>query len=550
MDELLATPPSREESRSYYRGLPGIPRLVARSTTTPWDGPFSEFDEYGRILDPVEKHAVVTLWNDSTGPLRHEILEAVADIDWNAIDILRCSSTHFKDRDLVRPVILFVSVEPKSTTWLNGRAVALKCRDILREHGINDVEVEIKESRITQCCSSDQDQIESEPSTAKLSPHIPTLQEEGHRRDSIQVSEFLGTKVAPSRDPSREGTKGLYLRIRNTETVVALTCRHVVVEPEEENIDVCHDPHNSRGIVQPGNKTYQDTPEFLRDQIRRTKTAIDLRESSTPVPDKEIEYLRDYKVELEGSLKRLESFESMESRTIGHVLFSPKLGLSSSSPAHFRDWALIELDQKKHQTPLKKLTNKVPEMRRAIGRYQFMLWEYVIPGRKRMHFSLAGCDTFTQTGVMPEAEMRCPDFEFVVTGKTAVDEEFMRVCMYGSASGVSHGVTNTARSVVRRFVGGVPMVSEEWCILGPIQHEKRKHFSKQGDSGASIMADDGRVVAILTCGGSGALGCNRGIHDVSYATPIEWLLEDIRGHGYDVEWMGKEFDLDYLHFRL
>ncbi|KAF5532941.1 hypothetical protein FMEXI_12129 [Fusarium mexicanum] len=551
MDELLATPPSREESCSYYRGLPGTPRLVARSTTTPWEGPVSDFDEYGRILDPVEKHAVVPLWNDSTGQLRCKILEAVADIDWNAIDILRCSSTHFKDRDLVRPVILFVSVEHESTTWSNGRAVALKCRDILREHGINDVEVEIKESRITQCCSSDQDQTESEPSTAKLSPYIPTLREEGYRRESILVSEFLGTKIAPSRNPSREGTKGLYLRIRNTETVVALTCRHVVVGPEAENIDVCHDPHNSRGIVQPGNKTYQDNTEFLRSQISSTQSAINFRGSSTPVSDKRVKYLRGYKVELESSLKRLEPFESMESRTIGHVLFSPKLGLSSSSPARFRDWALIELNQKKHQTPVEKLANKVPETLHALfADPEFMLWQYVIPGRKRMHFALAGCNTFTQTGVMPEAEMRCPDFEFKVTGKTAVDEEFMRVGMYGSASGVSHGVTNTAKSVVRRFLGGVPMVSEEWCILGSIQHEKRKHFSKQGDSGASIMADDGRVVAILTCGGSGVSGCNRGIHDVSYATPIEWLLEDIRGHGYDVEWMGKEFDLDYLHFRL
>ncbi|KAG5808033.1 hypothetical protein H9Q74_007178 [Fusarium xylarioides] len=148
---------------------------------------------------------------------------------------------------------------------------------------------------------------------------------------------------------------------------------------------------------------------------------------------------------------------------------------------------------------------------------------------------------------MSEAEMRCPDFDFAVPGKTLVDEDFMRVCMYGSASGASHGVTNTARSVVRRFVGAAPVVSEEWCILGSIEREKRKPFSKQGDSGASIMGDDGRVAAILTCG---AQGGNRGIHHISYATPIEWLLDDIRGHGYDVEWMGKEISLDYLHNRL
>ncbi|KAF5637951.1 hypothetical protein F52700_4654 [Fusarium sp. NRRL 52700] len=548
MNEVPAAPPSRKESCVYYRGLPGGPNLVARFTTTPWDGPVSDFDEYGRILDPVEKHAVVPLWNDSTGPLRCNILEAVADIDWNAIDILRCSSTHYKDRHLVRPVILFVSVEPESTAWSNGRAVALKCREILREHGIKDVDVEIKESRITQCCSSDQDQTESEPSIAKLTPHIPTLEEEGYKRESIQVSELLGTKIAPSQNPTREGIKGLYLRIRNTETVVALTCRHVVVGPEEENIDFCHEINNSRGIIQPGNKTYQNMTKFLRDRIGSDQLSIQSCESFTPVPEEEIEYIRSDKVKKENTLKRLEPFESMESRTVGHVLFSPKFGLSSSSQARFRDWALIELDQKKHETLVKKLANKLPARLHALFAHpEFMLQHDVILGRKRMHFGIAGLDTFTQTGVMPEAEMRCPDFESKVTGKTAIDEDFMRVCMYGSASGASHGVTNTARSVVRRVVGGVPMVSEEWCILGSIQYEKRKYFSQQGDSGASIMGDDGRVAAILTCGARGAIGET---HHISYATPIEWLLEDIRGHGYDVEWMGKEFDLDYLHFRL
>ncbi|KAF4440987.1 hypothetical protein FACUT_3016 [Fusarium acutatum] len=482
MDELPAAPRSRKESRVYYSGLPDSPNLVARSTTTLWNGP----------------HAVVPLWNDSTGPLRRKILEAVEGIDWNAIDMLRCGSADFNDCHLVRPVILFVS-----------------------------------------------DQAESEPSTAKLNPHIPTLKEEGYRRDSIQLSEFLGTKIASCRNPTHEGTKGLYLRIRNTETAVALTCRHVVVGPEEENIDFFHDTHNNRGIIQPGNMTYQDTTEFLRNQISCYQPAIGLCESSTPVPKEQIEYLRLCKVEDESSLQRLGPFESMESRTVGHVLFSPTFGLSSSSPARFRDWALIELDQKKHQTPVKKLVNKVPETLHAISVWpEFMPWQYLVKGRKRIYCILAGDDTFTQTGVMPEAEMRCADFEFAVPGKTVVDEDFMRVCMYGSASGASHGVTNTAMSVVLRFVGSVPMVSEEWCILGSIECEKRKPFSKQGDSGASIMGDDGRVAAILTCG---AQGSNREIHHISYATPIEWLLEDIRGHGYDVEWMGKEVPLDYLH---
>ncbi|EMT67534.1 hypothetical protein FOC4_g10005632 [Fusarium odoratissimum] len=228
MAEPPTVPPGRKESCGYYTGLPDCPTLVGRSTTV-YDN-----EVYEKLLDPVEKHAVVPLWNDSAGPLRRKILEAVKGVDWNAIDILRCG----------RPVIPFVSVERRSITWMNG--VALKCRHVLREHGIHDVKVEIKESRITQCCSSDQDQTE---------------------RHNIQLSEFQETKIASSQFPTPEGTKGLYLRVRNTETVVALTCRHVIFGHEEENVDSCRDTNNTRSVLQPGHRTYQDTKENLHEAI-------------------------------------------------------------------------------------------------------------------------------------------------------------------------------------------------------------------------------------------------------------------------------------------
>ncbi|KAF5260611.1 hypothetical protein FOXYS1_8730 [Fusarium oxysporum] len=214
-------------------------------------------------------------------PLRRKIREAVKGVDWNAIDIFRCGSTSLGHCNLVRPVIPFVSVEPGSITWMSGRAVALKYRDVLREHGIHDVEVEIKESRITQCCSSDQDQTESDRSTAKLEPRIPTHEEESFGRHNIQLSEFLGTKIASSQFPTREGTKGLYLRVRNTETVVALTCRHVVFGQEEENVDFCRDTNNTRSVLQPGNKTYQDTMENLHEAISWINSSLRCYKSPT-----------------------------------------------------------------------------------------------------------------------------------------------------------------------------------------------------------------------------------------------------------------------------
>ncbi|KAM0084195.1 hypothetical protein ACKRZS_003545 [Fusarium odoratissimum] len=102
---------------------------------------------------------------------------------------------------------------------------------------------------------------------AKLKPRIPTHKEESFGRHNIQLSEFQETKIASSQFPTPEGTKGLYLRVRNTETVVALTCRHVIFGHEEENVDSCRDTNNTRSVLQPGHRTYQDTKENLHEAI-------------------------------------------------------------------------------------------------------------------------------------------------------------------------------------------------------------------------------------------------------------------------------------------
>lgn len=57
-------------------------------------------------------------------------------------------------------------------------------------------------------------------------------------------------------------------------------------------------------------------------------------------------------------------------------------------------------------------------------------------------------------------------------------------------------------------------------------------FSRKGNSGSFVFNLQGRIGGILT-GGVGDKG--RGISDTTYVTPIEWLLEDMKVHGYDVQ---------------
>ncbi|KAL2672833.1 hypothetical protein Neosp_013549 [[Neocosmospora] mangrovei] len=58
--------------------------------------------------------------------------------------------------------------------------------------------------------------------------------------------------------------------------------------------------------------------------------------------------------------QRLSALEKPSTRTIGHVLFSPKIseGRSPSGEKRWRDWAFVEVDQEMHETVLAELTNR------------------------------------------------------------------------------------------------------------------------------------------------------------------------------------------------
>ena len=59
---------------------------------------------------------------------------------------------------------------------------------------------------------------------------------------------------------------------------------------------------------------------------------------------------------------------------------------------------------------------------------------------------------------------------------------------------------------------------------------RREMFSAAGDSGSCVFDSFGRIVGISSGGGREVPESDGG-----YFTPMEWVLADIRAHGYDVE---------------
>jgi hypothetical protein len=144
----VPSPPSEREAKFYYTGLPSRPVLVARTGTTPWE-PATGPDAYRpprpvKELGTVGNHAIKEAWET----LYHKVLALLDEMEvkWISVDIVRIGNA---EEDMhFAPVILWIGVMPASLSGRDGVVVASKCREILVEHGITDVDVEIRESVI------------------------------------------------------------------------------------------------------------------------------------------------------------------------------------------------------------------------------------------------------------------------------------------------------------------------------------------------------------------------------------------------------------------
>ena len=66
------------------------------------------------------------------------------------------------------------------------------------------------------------------------------------------------------------------------------------------------------------------------------------------------------------------------------------------------------------------------------------------------------------------------------------------------------------------------MITKEWCILD-LPWDQSWRFSKCGDEGSIVLNYRCRIAGFLYGGGTSKSAGK----DITYITPIEWLLEDI-----------------------
>lgn len=384
------------------------------------------------------------------------------------------------------------------------------------------------------------------PDTApKLVSEIPGTMPEDIEYNAI-FSDFLGISIAPFNQPTHEGTKGVYLRRRDTGAILLLTCRRVIFWDGVPNKEFRHDgTKESWTIIQPGDNTLYNCKSALETEIKlNTHHMARLVEKGSDIPegivnvDAELQHSRLSITLCEQKLRRLQELDDPASRIIGHVVFSPAYGVGTTKigTRHLRDWALIELHQGKHKTELTSLRNKIFTGEKG-NRARFRALPLSIIGAQRrlLYFDQLNHAAEVQD-TMPEEELRNR------MSATRPWDSAIMVMKHGATTGLTIGSVAPAASIVRQTHGNVTLEYEEWCVLRENEDwsgSRRKTFSAASDSGSCVFDSFGRVVGLSSHGSSEVPDS-----DGSYFTPMEWVLDDIRAHGYDVEFLPLGFDWD------
>ncbi|KAK0497222.1 hypothetical protein EDD18DRAFT_1161168 [Armillaria luteobubalina] len=144
----LPLPPSAMEAKFYYTGLPSAPVLVARSSTNPWELPTGpEAYQQPKELRPVGNHAPAFMeaWQGDLAPELFALLDSMK-VKWTSTDVVRIGYAE----EYSAPVVLWIGVTPASLSGDDGVVAVSKCQELLKEHNIDDVEVEIRESVVTR----------------------------------------------------------------------------------------------------------------------------------------------------------------------------------------------------------------------------------------------------------------------------------------------------------------------------------------------------------------------------------------------------------------
>ncbi|KAI0281081.1 hypothetical protein BC826DRAFT_1072231, partial [Russula brevipes] len=491
------------EAMLYYRGLPSNPRLIAR-TGEPWpwenlsDPEVLNYPRPKQLLFPGE-HKIHEIWEDNLAFKVHDILDQTG-VDWSSTEIVRIG---FADEGR-GGVVLWIGVwdwhtrkRPAPLAYDVATDAVLKCKALLLEHGIGDVEVEMRQSDIVQC--------------GVIGPRLlePTddIDPTAFLREPFTTS--LGIPLCTRYAPWAGGTGGVFLQVDDPDgkKLFLITARHAVLHTDnslferksdsQPRHDVHIDESSFHGTLRSveektASQAYIVNYQKSRMDImadREDATAKAVREDAQSVIKKleaQVQALKDFKVKL------LMHWITDTNRTLGHVIYSPPIGTGTEQRGYTRDVAVIAIEPSKIDPD--SFTGNVIDLGNKYT--PDVLTPMMRPNhRDAPDFVFPGDRLLKLRGTIKEDEMRNPN----------VDN-------WSWCNGIL-----------------VLKLSKEWAV---ISEDESTVFSAPGDSGSAVVDGAGRIGGIITsgCGYLDEFDSREGQTDVTYVTPIDFVMEVIRGY--------------------
>ncbi len=209
MDDYPSTASSHDSPHVLlFRHFSVPPKLVFHTglSTTPWVKPkgLEAYRELKQVRD-VFGHKLNDVWED-VGPQVRDLLN-VQQISWTSVDVARFITDGESDTEFVGPVTLWIGVRPDSLEGAQALSSGAEILELLKLFGIEDVEVEYRESI---CRRSAGPQLLRHVSKVNHTvdvrgPLTPTL----GLSIAVPLTPTFGLSIATSDRPDAQGTMGL-----------------------------------------------------------------------------------------------------------------------------------------------------------------------------------------------------------------------------------------------------------------------------------------------------------------------------------------------------
>jgi hypothetical protein len=474
------------------------------------------------------EHKIHEIWEDNLAFKVHAILNQ-AGVDWSSTEIVRIGDAG-NTRDC-GDLILWIGVwdwrirrRPAPLAYNVAIDAAFKCKALLLERGIEDVDVEMRESNIMQCAGP------------RLLEPTDDMDPTAFLREPFTTT--LGIPIRHMDASMAGGTGALFLQIDDPDgkKLFLVTARHVVF-PRSDNslferksdsqprrdVHVVSELWFQRHLMSIQKKITSE-PYIINYQKNRMNsmadrgdvTAMAVREDAQRLVKKseaQVQALEDFNAKL------LRDWNTFTNRTLGHVFYSPPIvvGAGTEQKGYIQDVAVIAIDPSKIDPD--SFTGNVIDLG---NKYTPDVLTPMMRSNRRdaPDFVFPGDRLLKLRGTIKEDEMRKPN------RYGSYGDGCIVVLKRGGATGLTVGRALNSFAYVRNYIGDNDdtIVSKEWAVVS--YSESTGRFSGEGDSGSAVVDGAGRIGGIITtgCGTPGGT-------DVTYVTPIDFVMEAI--HSYE-----------------